>query len=82
MLYIRGDFSSRWRARDGRDIIIVLFPSSSFIKPPANGHHRWSGAGKTHFNNFLQFFLQYWRGLFQTRQNETKKKSRKYDDVG
>jgi hypothetical protein len=20
--------------------------SSSFIKPPANGHHRWSGAGK------------------------------------
>jgi hypothetical protein len=35
-------------------------PSSSFIKPPANGHHRWSGAEKKHiliiFYNFLQFF--------------------------
>jgi hypothetical protein len=30
--------------------------SSSFIKPPANRHHCWSGAEKTHFNNFLQFF--------------------------
>jgi hypothetical protein len=27
--------------------------------------------------NFLYNFLQYWHGLFQARQNETKKKSRK-----
>jgi hypothetical protein len=37
---------------------VIIFSSSSFIKPPANGHHRWSGAGKNDiFHNFLQFFF-------------------------
>ncbi len=31
--------------------------SSSYILPPATGHHRWSGAQKKHFKNY--FFLQY-----------------------
>jgi hypothetical protein len=30
------------------------FSSSSFIEPPATGHHRWSGAKKA----FIIFFLQ------------------------
>ncbi len=32
--------------------------SSSFIKPPATGHHRWSGAGKKTFYNLYRFFKQ------------------------
>jgi hypothetical protein len=35
-----------------------LSTSSSFIKPPANGHHRWSGAGKATFYNLYNFFKQ------------------------
>jgi hypothetical protein len=37
-------------------VTMLEHSSSSFIKPPANRHHCWSGAEKTHFNNFLQFF--------------------------
>jgi hypothetical protein len=35
------------------------YSSSSFIIPPATGHHRWSGAGK---NNFMvyNFLIQYY----------------------
>ncbi len=29
------------------------FPSSSFIEPPATGHHRWSGAKKTFFKQYI-----------------------------
>jgi hypothetical protein len=54
---------------------------SSFIKPPANGHHRWSGAGKkTHFYSFLYNFLQYWRGILQSEKKRNKK-LRIYDGV-
>jgi hypothetical protein len=27
--------------------------SSSFIEPPATGHHRWSGAKKKHFSKII-----------------------------
>ncbi len=32
--------------------------SSSFIEPPATGHHRWSGAKKKHFLNNIYIILQ------------------------
>jgi hypothetical protein len=34
-----------------------LNSSSSFIKPPATGHHRWSGAGKKQFYG-LHFYIK------------------------
>ncbi len=40
-----------WRGAVG----LTSSSSSSFIKPPATGHHRWSGAKKTFFK---YFFLQ------------------------
>jgi hypothetical protein len=34
-----------------KSYILLKYPSSSsFIEPPATGHHRWSGAKKTFFN--------------------------------
>ncbi len=37
-------------------------PSSSFIEPPATGHHQWSGAKRfSKIIFFLQYFLHYTR---------------------
>jgi hypothetical protein len=49
----------------------ITSSSSSFIKPPANGHHRWSGAGKKN-NIFIIFynFLQYWQGILQSNKQK------------
>jgi hypothetical protein len=35
--------------------------SSSFIEPPATGHHQWSGAKRFSIFSFLQYFLHYTR---------------------
>ncbi len=41
---LRRVLAGGWTA--GQLALSIVFPSSSFITPPATGHHRWSGAGK------------------------------------
>jgi hypothetical protein len=48
----------------GANIIIwdETLSSSSFIEPPATGHHQWSGAKRfSKIIFFLQYFLHYTR---------------------
>ncbi len=43
-------------------VLSLLESSSSFIEPPATGHHQWSGAKRfSKIIFFLQYFLQYTR---------------------